>query len=512
MNPVTRKAALLLLLTGLFLSACEGSLWGSYAPYLTPDPTATEPATPTATASPSPTPVTPTPTATPTSTPSGPTSTPGPSVLYLSQSGDSLDVVAARFGVEPQEITAASPLPAAGFLNPGTPLVVPGRPGGTPATPSERIFPDSEVVFSPSAVGFDVAGFLNSAGGNIGGYHRRLPGAGWITFVQAVQTISYESSLNPRLLLALVQDENGWVKWQSLPGQGGLSSSSGAALYNSLYIEMRLAVQDVVSGYYGWRSGKLTALTFPDGTTLRLAPDLNAGSVALQYFFSKRLNYAEWLRAVDPQEGFRAAYADLFGDPWERARTVEPLFPAGLTQPDFTLPFEPGVVWSFTGGPHPAWEQESGYAALDFAPAISGCGESNAWVLASVPGQVVRSGGGYVLLDLDGDGFEQTGWVVLYMHIASKDRIPAGARVDAGDRLGHPSCEGGLATGTHLHIARKYNGEWVEAGGPLPFVLSGWMAHSGGEAYKGWLTRGERTIRASQSGASDAVIVRLADE
>ena len=158
-----------------------------------------------------------------------------------------------------------------------------------------------------------------------------------------------------------------------------------------------------------------------------------------------------------------------------------PLFPSNLIQPTFTLPFEVGALWAFTGGPHPAWEAESAWGALDFAPAaaVSGCAVSNAWVVAVAPGQIVRSESSYVVLDLDGDGFEQTGWVVIYQHIATKDRIPAGTWVNAGARIGHPSCEGGEATGTNLHIARKYNGEWVAAGGPLPFDLSGWMAHEG---------------------------------
>jgi LasA protease len=204
----------------------------------------------------------------------------------------------------------------------------------------------------------------------------------------------------------------------------------------------------------------------------------------------------------------------MFGDPWARAALVEPLFPPDLIQPPFSLPFERGYLWSLTGGPHPAWEQESALAALDFAPATaeSGCVESNAWVVAVAPGVIVRSGGGYVLLDYDGDGFEQTGWVVLYMHIATKDRVQAGTWVDAGDHIGHPSCEGGLATGTHVHIARKYNGEWVGAGGALPFILSGWTAHQGVAPYYGTLTKGDRIITSSKTGTHESQIIRQPDE
>ena len=103
-------------------------------------------------------------------------------------------------------------------------------------------------------------------------------------------------------------------------------------------------------------------------------------------------------------------------------------------------------------------------------------------------------------------------WTVLYLHIASRDRVPAGTVVRAGDRIGHASCEGGTATGTNLHIARKYNGEWVAAGGPLPFILSGWTAHYGSAAYKGSLTKGDKTITASQNGTHESQIIRQPGE
>ena len=86
---------------------------------------------------------------------------------------------------------------------------------------------------------------------------------------------------------------------------------------------------------------------------------------------------------------------------------------------------------------------------------------------AAAAGLVVRTGPGLVVEDLDGDGYEQTGWVVVYLHIEARDRVPEGTWVATGDYLGHASCEGGVATGTHLHIARKFNGEWVPADGRL---------------------------------------------
>jgi LasA protease len=94
-----------------------------------------------------------------------------------------------------------------------------------------------------------------------------------------------------------------------------------------------------------------------------------------------------------------------------------------------------------------------------------------------------------VILDLDGDGNEGTGWVILYMHIESRDRVQPGTFLHAGEALGHPSCEGGVSTGTHVHLARKFNGAWIPADGPVPFNLSGWVASGTGEEYVGALTR-----------------------
>ena len=535
------RGLVLLLVLSMLLSACGNDLWGSYDPTVMPrpDPTGTGSGAtltaptqspvasltpfPTLNASPFPTSATelvPT-EIPPTDTPSSVTSTsvPGATISYTSQSGDSLDVVAIHFGVNPSDISAVGPLPSSGFINPGTLLFLPNRLLQTPTSPSQPIIPDSELVDSPSAVGFDIASYVNSAGGYLSTFSDYHNPIGTISGAEAVQTISVGSSISPRLILALIQYYTGWV--QGSPKSGldekklfGYFYSSYNPATPTLYQPMRPAIQDLLTGYYGWRAGKLATLTFPDGTSLRIAPGLNAGSVALQYFFSRQLNYADWLQAINPETGFLSLYKSMFGDPWERANELGPLFPSNLIQPAFTLPFEVGTLWALTGGPHPAWEAESAWGALDFAPAaaVSGCAVSNAWAVAVAPGQIVRSESSYVVLDLDGDGFEQTGWVVIYQHIATKERIPAGTWVNAGARIGHPSCEGGEATGTNLHIARKYNGEWVAAGGPLPFDLSGWIAHEGTAPYQGTLTKDSQTITANQTGTHEAQITRQPGE
>jgi hypothetical protein len=202
----------------------------------------------------------------------------------------------------------------------------------------------------------------------------------------------------------------------------------------------------------------------------------------------------------------------MFGDPWQPG-LIEPPLPEVLVQPLFILPFEVGQLWSYTSGPHKAWETEGALAALDFAPASdrSGCIPSRAWVTAVANGLIVRSRHGAVVLDLDGDGLEQTGWTVLYMHIAEHERVAVGVYLHAGERIGHPSCEGGPASGTHLHIARKYNGEWVLADGTVPLVMDGWTAHAGVKPFEGTLTQNNQTITAHPFSSRETYIVRRAE-
>ena len=99
--------------------------------------------------------------------------------------------------------------------------------------------------------------------------------------------------------------------------------------------------------------------------------------------------------------------------------------------------------------------------------------------------------------DFDGDGYEQTGWTLLYMHIDTIDRVSEGQTLRIGDLIGHPSCEGGYSSATHLHFARKYNGVWIAADDPeVPFNIDGWLVESANREYDGWLVKDDKWIEA----------------
>jgi len=438
------------------------------------------------------------------------TATPAPPIIYTSLAGDTLPALVARFGVSPDQINSSTPLPTEGLIPPGIIMIIDNVLGET--ADSRQVLPDSEVIFSPSTVNFDITTFVDEAGGYLSSYSE-YTSTGTHTGAEIVMQVAQDNSINPRLLLALLEYQGHWVYGQPTNiAEADYPLGRIDINFKGLYKQLNWAAKNLANGYYGWRSGSITSLIFPDGSSLRIAPTLNAGSVALQTFLAQLFNQREWAGALYDEDGCSALLETMFGSPWQRAQEVEPLLPAGISQPELQLPFQPGYLWSFSGGPHAAWSADSSLAALDFAPASTepGCVKSEMFVTASAPGLIIRTGTGLIIEDLDGDGYEQTGWVLLYLHVAHDDRFPiqVGDWVDQDAVLGHPSCEGGVATGSHVHIARKYNGEWVLADGPLPFVLSGYTAHAGDKPYQGTLTKDDQVITANTNGSAQTNIRR----
>jgi LasA protease len=455
-----------------------------------------------------------------------PTALPTPTApevtVYQVQSGDTLQALAQRFQIPVERLQSDGPLPEMGFLSPGLTLLFPGtvRAG----EPEALLLPDSEVVYSPAAATFDIERYVQDAGGYLAGHGEYLRSTGWSSAAEIVSRVTREFSINPRLLLSLLEYECGCLRG---PLKQGIDPDYllGVPGYRNkgLYHQLEWASNRLSEGYYGWRSGALIEFQGSDGIMMRPSPGLNAGSVAVAYYFvQKALNSSQeasvWQSAIAPHAGLSALDLELFGDPWQRAAASGVLLPGGLAQPELQLPFEPGVLWSYSSGPHPAWGTVGAQAALDFAPAvpISGCVQTNAWVIAMADGLVVRSELGLVVQDLymsqaeePIDGREETGWVVIYLHIEDRERVAKGTYLKAGDRIGHPSCEGGRANGTHVHVARKYNGEWMAADGPVPFVLSDWTAHAGEAPYKGTLTMGKTTLVAHPNGSRQTQIMKL---
>lgn len=406
---------------------------------------------------------------------------------YVVRSGDILSAIAERYAVSVEALVKANNISNPDALVVGQTLTIPEVTPQAPG-PAYKLIPDSELVYGPMSASFDIADFIHVQGGYLASYTQVMNGV-TLDAAQVVQLIAQDYSINPRLLLAVLEYRSGWLtKSNPDPALGDTPFGFNDGWYVGLYRQLAWASIQLNSGFYGWEANSLTKWMLADGSVVPIDPTINAGTAGVQNFFAQLDDYSTWKRDVSPS-GIFDTFSKLFGYPFDR--TVEPLVPVNLVQPLLSLPFRTGETWAFTGGPHLAWDTGTPFGALDFAPPgeALGCVESNAFVIAVANGLVTRTGEGVVILDLDGDGNEGTGWVVVYMHVESRDRVRPGTYLHAGDIVGHPSCEGGVSSGTHVHLARKFNGIWIPADGSVPFNLSGWVASGTGEEYVGTLTR-----------------------
>lgn len=422
-----------------------------------------------------------------------PTLRPDP-VDYYVKPGDTLGKIAQRYGVPISKLVEVNDIANPDLLSVGQYLFVPAPEPLEPG-PAFKIIPDSELVRGPASADFDVGEFVRQYNGYLRVYREELEDR-YYSGIEIVERVSVEYSVNPRLLLAVLEYQTGWVTREEPPEEWiDYPMAYPEPWRKGLYAQLAWAANNLNSGYYRWQLNTISHWLLTDGSVIPPDETINAGTAGVQHLMSLLYREAGWREAVS-ERGVYYTYFRLFGDPF--ARAVEPVVPDDLLQPPMLLPFEEGVVWYFSGGPHAGWGDGSGWAALDFAPPeeLPGCLMADSWVTAVAGGLVTYSNTGTVVLDLDGDGHDQTGWSVLYLHIDSFERVKAGTRVEAGARIGHASCEGGVSNGTHVHLARRYNGEWIAADRHLPFNLEGWISQGTGSEYNGILIRNEDIVEA----------------
>ena len=406
--------------------------------------------------------------------------------------GETLGYISQLYGTTIDQLQELNQLDNSNLLFAGQTLLIPSSANQVGS--DFKIIPDSELVYGPAAAGFDVRHFAELYGGYLLNYQESVenqPLAG----PEIASLVAHRFSVNPRLLLAALEYRAGWITQpdgvvEQFPLGYRASNEPG------LYAQLSWAANELNWGFYGRSEGGLNTFTLTDGTRLGYAPTINNGTAGVQKWLGAHDNatYTTWLQETGP-DGFWATYNQLFGNPF--VYTVDPLWPANLSQPNLQLPWNNGETWYFTGGPHGGWAAGSAWAALDFAPPADqlGCIQSDSWVTAMADGIVSRSDFGAVVVDLatadsPSDSFAGTGWAITYMHLEPRDRITVGTPVQTGDRLGHPSCEGGFSNGTHLHVTRTYNGRWVAADGEIPFNMAGWISQGLGSEYDGLLLRG----------------------
>ncbi len=413
---------------------------------------------------------------------------------YYVQRGDSLASIAARYNVDFEAIARANNIADPNNLSVGQYLLIPApTPSGSGS--DFKIIPDSELINSPTSILFDTEAYIKGKAGYLSQYQEDVDGKSY-TGSQIVLRVANEVSVHPRILLAVLEYTSGWV---TNPNPTETTIQYPLGYFDErragLYKQLSFAANQLNRGFYLWKINAIPAFLLADGAIIPVNPEVNAGTVGVQQLMSNLYGLSDWETAISVDGVFKT-YQDLFGYPFDQS--LEPLLPADLSQPGMQLPFTAGESWSFTGGPHAGWGDGSAWAALDFAPPgePQQCKMSDNWVTAAADGTVIYSENGLVIQDLDGDGFPQTGWSLLYLHVDAEGRVNTGEKLKAGDQIGHPSCEGGISNATHLHIARRYNGMWIAADGSIPFNLDGWVSSGTGTEYDGFLSREGVSIEA----------------
>ncbi len=440
----------------------------------TPAPTSTPLPTPTPSIPPLPIP-----------TPDGP-----PYTYHTIAAGQTLGYISLLYDTTLEELVAMNDLDGlSALIQAGQLLRVPLRIDNV--SPAAPLLPDSEVVYSPAYVDFNIAQYVNRRGGYLSTYYETVDGQE-LTGPQVVERVATQFSVGPRLLLALLEHYGGWVSNPTpTDEQLRLPLGSRNPKGGSLYQAMSFTANRINAGYYGYKRDGFWVFQLPDGSLAVTPQGVNAGTVGAQNILAIHADWETWQREIGP-EGFTAQYRTMFGDPF--AYAVTPVVPINLTQPPLALPWAKGEKFYFTGGPHPAYADGSAWAAVDFGPpdVLGNCFYSEYPSTAVADGVIVSARQGEVYLDLDGDGNIQTGWVMQYLHVALDfdQPVQVGQQVKTGDVIGYASCEGGLSNSSHLHLARRYNGEWIDAGGPVPMNLGGWQVQPNLFPYEGFITNG----------------------
>ena len=393
--------------------------------------------------------------------------------------------------------------------------------------PMGVLLPDGDFVYGPPLYGWDLGRYVVAKGGYLARYYE--PGdEGLRAGADIVQDVAQDYGISPRLLLALIEMHSGWVSnpqpdEQTYPlggGQPGLGPGLAAAAdsLNARFYAHRFQNRRDIEGVGALPASNaatyalLAYLGEDQPGAAPTAPAVDAGDPATATPLpvasptAPAAPGALWAGLEGPSR-FWAAWMTLFEDPLALdAGRVVPVPARPLALP---LPFAAGEIWYLTRGPHSPWGAGGPAAAIDFAPppaAPADCGPSPAWVRAVAGGVVLRSRASGVLVDLDEDGFAGTGWVHAYTHLAALERVPEGSSVNAGDPLGHPSCEGGPSALARVGFSRRLDGIWIPADAERdPLVMGGWAALKGDRDGSGWLAREGMPPRKAQPEKTDSI-------
>jgi LysM repeat protein len=233
---------------------------------------------------------------------------------YTVQAGDTLGSIASAYGITLEALLAENGLNESSLLTIGMILNIPPVEVDLNPGSSFKLIPDSELVYSPSSAQFDISAFIDQQAGYLASYAQDVNGE-YLTGTQIVERVARSYSVNPRLLLALLEYRSGWVK-NPTPENVDYPLGFYDDYYAGLYRQLTWTANNLNRGYYLWRVNALSTLPLSDGSYVPLDATINAGTAGVQHFLSLFSNRPFWDYDVSAL-GFFETYQQFFGYPFD---------------------------------------------------------------------------------------------------------------------------------------------------------------------------------------------------
>ncbi len=197
---------------------------------------------------------------------------------YFAQSGDTYMQIANSHGITLAELIDENDILDEKMLNIGQELAIPvAKPIGK--APSFKVIPDSELVFGPTTTNFSVAQFLEGRQGYLNNYSETVDEV-QLAGVEVINKVAREYSVNPRLLLTLLEYLGGWVT-NPRPNAEQIAYPfryDQNPTYKGLYRQLEFAANNLNKGFYLWQANALPSFILLDGSYITPDPTVNAGT------------------------------------------------------------------------------------------------------------------------------------------------------------------------------------------------------------------------------------------
>ena len=205
---------------------------------------------------------------------------------YYVQYGDSLGTIAQNYGIPWETIAAENGISDPNLIAVGQALQIP-PPEPTNPAPDYKLIPDSELVNGPYNAKVDIIAYIESHGGYLTEYVEEINEVP-TTGPEIIQLVATNYSVNPRLLLAILEYQSGWLtRSETEITEFEYPMQRIDDWRKGLYYQTAWAANTLNAGYYRWRVNALAGYPTMDNQMIPASPRINAGTAALHYMFAQ---------------------------------------------------------------------------------------------------------------------------------------------------------------------------------------------------------------------------------